>query len=249
MIVFYQILCQDFISFNLIYSCFPGIMLQSNRQLDFCGLYFTRGTDMLRFWTVGMRIWIISMGNVYNEISSNSNYATANFHYRQVIWVFVSFYSHFQLIWSYTDEMIWNSCMEIGGSQRWCWNDTRHGYFSHCMWRVARADRNLVTCFSHQCQKDVIRVLPKFRRKQRLRRRLSTSKTSLLPWQSGAPRLDNGALARVHHNAWFGTLAVHALAIWQKCLRKIREHHYDHDCFMSFCLFVKCLFRKLNSCI
>lgn len=95
---FYQILCQDFISFNLIYSCFPGIMLQSNRQLDFCGLYFTRGTDMLRFWTVGMRIWIISMGNVYNEISSNSNYATANFHYRQVIWVFVSFYSHFQLI-------------------------------------------------------------------------------------------------------------------------------------------------------
>lgn len=246
MIVFYQILCQDFISFNLIYSCFPGIMLQSNRQLNFCGLYFTRGTDMLRFWTVGMRIWIISMGNVYNEISSNSNYATANFHYRQVIWVFVSFYSHFQLIWSYTDEMIWNSCMEIGGSQRWCWNDTRHGYFSHCMWRVARADRNLVTCFSHQCQKDVIRVLPKFRRKQRLRRRLSTSMTSLLPLQSGAPRLDN---------IWCTCTGPSPCLVWYPgCARagylaKILKKNYDHDCFMSFCLFVKCLFRKLNSCI
>lgn len=50
---------------------------------------------MLRFLTVGMEVRMISMGNVY-EIS-NSSFATANFHYRQVTGALVSFYSHFQL--------------------------------------------------------------------------------------------------------------------------------------------------------
>lgn len=63
---------------------------------------------MLRFLTVGMEVRMISMGNVY-EISSNSSFATANFHYRQVTGALVSFYSHFQLIWSQMNDLSRNS--------------------------------------------------------------------------------------------------------------------------------------------